>query len=351
MYRTVLDHSLSNKQSEAQLSCSAVFQAANRAQRQRSHSPRYADRMLALQGAGATKVLFLGTAGAFSAPPLKALLEAGIPVCAVVMPSTRGPDAPPAIKAPERRRLPMAHAFTERAIAQIAWEQQIPVVEIGRLSRPDALDMLASFQADALCVACFPQRVPRPLLCLPLGALNLHPSLLPAYRGPAPGFWVLRNGEQFTGATVHLMNERFDAGAILLQAAFEIPEGITSEALEQRCAEVGAPLMVRALRMLAAGTAQPIPQDEQRASYYSWPREADFVVPTTRPARWAFNFIRGVASWEWLPELHIGTDRFAIREALDYQPEAVLGHPLMRQGQELWAQCAPGVLHVRLAAA
>ncbi len=329
MYRTVLDQSLSNKQSEAPLSEQATI-------RQRP--------------AGAARVLFLGTAGAFSVPPLVALLGAGIAVSAVVMPSTRGPDAAPVIKtAPERRSLPMAHAFTERTIAQIAWEQHLPVVEVGRLSRQDALDTLAAFQADALCVACFPQRIPRPLLDLPLGALNLHPSLLPAYRGPAPGFWVLRNGERVTGATVHLMNERFDAGDILLQAAFEIPEGISSAALEQRCAEVGAPLMVRALRMLATGAAQPIPQDESQASYYSWPREEDFVVTTTRPARWAFNFIRGAASWDWLPELHIGSERFAIREALDYQPEAVLGQPSQRQGQELWVQCAPGVLHVLLA--
>jgi methionyl-tRNA formyltransferase len=316
MYRTVSDHSLSNLQS----------------------------------GEDAPRVLFLGTTGAFSVPPLKALLAAGIAVCAVVMPSTRGPDAAPVVKAaPERRSLPMAHAYIERTIAQIAWEQHIPVVEIGRLSRQDTLEMLAAFGANALCVACFPQRVPAPLLRLPLGALNLHPSLLPAYRGPAPGFWVLRNGEQFTGATVHLMNERFDAGDILLQQSFEIPEGISSAALEQRCAEVGAPLLARALEMLAAGTAQPIPQDEQHASYYSWPREEDFIVPATRPARWAFNFVRGAASWEWQPELHIGSERFAIREVLDYQPEAVLEQPFQRQGQELWAQCSPGVLHILLA--
>ncbi len=304
-------------------------------------------------GESSPRVLFLGTAGAFSVPPLVALLNAGVTVCAVVVPSPKGPHAAPVIKhapdASERRRLPMAQSFMERTIAQIAWEQRVPVVEVGLLSRQDTLDTLALFQADALCVACFPQRAPEPLLQLSLGALNLHPSLLPAYRGPAPGFWVLRNGEQFTGATVHLMDEHFDAGDILLQEAFEIPEGISSAALEQHSAEVGAPLLVRALRMLANGTAQPLKQDEQQASYYSWPREEDFLVPTTRPARWAFNFLRGVASWEWLPELQINHERFAVRAALDYQAEGTLGQPFQRQGQELWAQCAPGVLHVLLA--
>jgi methionyl-tRNA formyltransferase len=292
-------------------------------------------------------VLFLGTPGAFSVPPLLALLEAGIQAAAVVVPSTRGPDVPPIVKAaPKRRALPMANALVERNIMQIAWDRHIPLVEVGRLTRSDTLEALAAFQAEALCVACFPQRIPQPLLALPLGALNLHPALLPAYRGPAPGFWVLRNGERVTGATVHLMNTRFDAGDIMLQEAFEIPEGISSAALEQRCAEVGAPLLTRALHMLAAGTAQPIQQDEQQASYYACPTEQDFLVPTTRPARWAFNFLRGVASWDGLPVLQIGNERFAVHEALDYQAEAVLGQPSTCEGRELWVQCTPGVLHV-----
>src|SRR5262245_61330736 len=79
------------------------------------------------------RVLLLGMAGTFSLPLLVALLDAGVDVAALVMPSPRGPDAPPVIKyepsASERRSLPMAGAFTERTIAQIAWEQYVPVVE------------------------------------------------------------------------------------------------------------------------------------------------------------------------------------------------------------------------------
>lgn len=297
--------------------------------------------------------LFLGTPGDFSRPPLEALLAAGLPICAVVIPASGdvGASGAPIIRhdppSVGRGQLPILSPFMNRTIAQMAWEQRIPVVEVGALADAQTLATLASFQPDVICVACWPQRLPRALLDLPpLGCLNLHPSLLPAYRGPSPGFWVLRNGEQYTGATIHLMDEHLDTGDIVLQEAFEIPEGISSAALEQGCARLGAPLMARAVRALAAGTASRTPQPAEGSSYYSWPRDEDFIVPVTRPARWAFNFIRGVADWHGPLALAIGAERFPVRQALDYQPNAVLGQPYRRQGDELWTQCTPGVLHV-----
>ncbi len=296
-------------------------------------------------------MLYLGTAGNFSVPPLAALLADGLPVCAVVMPAAAASkpiirSEPPRVG---RAQLPMLDPFTNRTIAQMAWERSIPVVEAGALASPETLATLAAFQPEVICVACFPRRLPKALLDLPpLGCLNLHPSLLPAYRGPSPGFWVLRSDEQYTGATIHLMDEHLDTGDILLQQAFEIPEGITSAALEQECALIGAPLLARAVRALASGTATRTPQPAEGSSYYSWPQDEDFSVPVTRPARWAFNFLRGVADWNGPLELHIEAERFPVRQALDYQPDARLAQPYRREGDELWAQCAPGVLHVLL---
>lgn len=300
------------------------------------------------------RVVYLGTTSDFSRPPLEALLAAGLPVCAVVMPAPGdAASAEPIIRSGPanvgRSNLPILMPSMNRTIAQMAWEQGIPVVEVGALNHERTLATLAAFQPDVICVACFPRRLPRALLALPpLGCLNLHPSLLPAYRGPSPGFWVLRTGERSTGVTIYLMDEHLDTGDMLLQQAVEIPEGITSAALEQHCATLGAPLMAQAVRALAAETATRIKQPKDGSSYYSWPQDKDFWVPVTRPARWAFNFIRGVADWTGPLELHIDQDRFPVRQALDYQPDGLLGQPSLRQNDELWAQCAPGVLHVLL---
>lgn len=223
--------------------------------------------------------LYFGTTGEFSIPPLEALLADGLTVCGVVMPAPGGlvSAAPVIRRAPARAvrsHLPMLTPYMNRTIAQIAWEQTIPVIEVGRLSSAETLERLAALKPDVICVACFPHRLPRALLDLPrLGCLNVHPSLLPAYRGPSPGYWVLRNGERATGVTIHLMDEQLDSGDILLQQAFEIPPGITASALEQQCAVLGGPLLARAVRALAAGTATRTRQDPAQASYYSWPDE------------------------------------------------------------------------------
>ncbi len=301
------------------------------------------------------RILYLGTSGAFSLPPLEALLADGLPVCAVVMPASG--DAPvlkePIIRhsqpRPTRAGLPILTPFVNRTIAQLAWQYDIPVMEVSRLSSAPTLKALAAFQPDVICVACFPWRLPKALLNLPpLGCLNLHPSLLPAYRGPIPEFWILRSGESSSGVTIHLMDEGFDTGDILLQERFAIPDGISIAELERREAILGAPLMARAVRLLASGKAARIKQAPERSSYYSLPTAEDFVVPVTRPARWAFNFIRGVADWDGPLELHIGNERFPVRQALEYQADGVLGQPYRREGLELWAQCAPGVLHALL---
>lgn len=231
----------------------------------------------------------------------------------------------------------------------MAVERGIPVLEVAALSHPAALDTLASYCADIVCVACFPWRLPRELLELPrLGCVNLHPSLLPANRGPAPLFWTFRHGEPLAGVTVHLMSESMDAGDILEQEEIPVPDGISGEEIDRLCSSRGAELIVRAARSLAAGTATPRVQPSECASYLPWPTDADFEIAVERSARWAYNFIRGVSNWDTAPEVRAGGERFRIRSALSYAPAGSLKHRYMLNGDELWVQCAPGVLRASL---
>ena len=114
------------------------------------------------------------------------------------------------------------------------------------------------------------------------------------------------------------------------------------------CATVGAGLMVRALGSLVAGTATPIPQRPELSSYHGWPSEQDFVVPVDRPARWAYNFIRGVDNWGVQPEIRTGDERLRVRETLSYDPDASLDAPVLREGSRAWVRFSPGVLRISL---
>ncbi|MGH2516629.1 MAG: methionyl-tRNA formyltransferase, partial [Ktedonobacterales bacterium] len=249
------------------------------------------------------RVVYFGMAGAFSRPPLEALLRAGVSVRAVVLPALAGPsradsDAPvtmlalPRPLSPTLRRpLPLlAPDLSSGSILQIAGERNIPILEIHRLSDPRTVDMLAAFAPDAICVACFSRRIPPAVLRMPrLGCMNVHPSLLPANRGPDPLFWTFRTGETTTGVTIHLMDEHMDSGPILTRRALPVAEGVTETELEVQCAIVGGELLVEALRGLADGSLIPQLQDERLASAHSWPSEDDFVISPDRPARAAFT--------------------------------------------------------------
>ena len=298
------------------------------------------------------RLIFFGMTGHFSLPPLAALLTAEAEVAAVITPA-RSPTtanrprrlaAPP----PAPSDLPLLNPYVTPNILHLSWGHGIPVWEVGKLTEPPTLELMASLQPDLMVVACFPDRFPRTLLQLPrFGCLNLHPALLPAYRGPAPLFWQARRGEPQTGVTLHFLDEGLDTGDIVAQAAWPWPDGLAEAELERLAAEAGANLVAAAVEQLAHGRALPRrPQPEMGSHYFPWPAEPDFIIPTDWPARRAFNFLRAAASWPLV--IAVGIKRFSIRIAIDYRSEQSLGWPYVLRGDELLIQFEPGVLRVKL---
>ncbi len=236
------------------------------------------------------RVLFFGMQGDFSTPSLHALLASDIDVCAVVVPISPIPGVKqPAIQRREqphgvRSSLPLLSLHP--SIVEMAWKQHIPVWEVRRLSDITVHETLASYEPDILCVACFSQRVPRSIIDLPrLGCLNVHPSLLPANRGPVPLFWTFRNGEQTTGVTIHFLDETMDTGDILAQERIEVPDGTGYAQLETQCAVIGGALLANVVQNLYKGNITRTVQDATKSSYYSFPTEKDFI------SQHVYNFI------------------------------------------------------------
>ncbi|MBI1801958.1 MAG: hypothetical protein HYR71_10060, partial [Chloroflexi bacterium] len=247
------------------------------------------------------RVIFMGMEGEFSAIPLERLMAAGVEVCAVVLPAMADGPAP-AIRALAPPRRPAANLLVQtravqRNLTRIAWDERIPLYEVSRLRDPQALAALAAFNPDAILVACFPYILPQRLLDVPRhGCFNLHPSLLPALRGPAPLFWTFHEGCA-PGVTVHRMSARADSGEIAAQRALVFPDGLGYGEAERLCARAGADLLVEVCRALEHGDLNLRPQDERQASAFPYPAREDFVVTPAWTVRRAFNFIRGVADF------------------------------------------------------
>ena len=104
-----------------------------------------------------------------------------------------------------------------------------------------------------------------------MGIVNVHPSLLPRYRGPNPLYWVLDRGERETGVTVHYVDEGIDTGDIILQETLAIGPGDTEITLQRRSATLGAELLVRAVTLIAGGGAPRRAQRHAAATYYPSP--------------------------------------------------------------------------------
>ena len=304
------------------------------------------------------RVLFFGTRGAFSGPPLAALLDAGVTVAAVVLPATparwRDPEAPP-IRPLPREEAPVAlPVLAEPGLPELARARGIPAFELARPGDPAALAALAALRPDLICVACFPRILPPPLLALPRrGCVNLHPSLLPRHRGPAPLFWTFYHEDAVAGATIHIMDEGVDTGDLLLQAPVPIPEGCTGPELERACAAAGAALLTTGVRGWIERSLTPRPQPEAGATHAPWPTPRDLAVPLAWPARRAFRFIRGVSPWFPLtlplPGPH-GTDALRLRAALGVERDDALppGRPYHIADGNAWVRFRAGVLRVAL---
>jgi methionyl-tRNA formyltransferase len=259
----------------------------------------------------------------------------------------RHPSAPlnPALRTP----IPLIDATSTPSIVSIAQEHEIPVYQVNRFAAAETLGTLSNLQADVACVACFPRRIPATLLnLLPLGFLNVHPSLLPHYRGPYPLFWMFRHGERHFGVTIHFMDEQLDTGDIAAQAEVDLPDGISGEEADRTLSHYGAELLLEVLHQLEKGhlARRTQPQD---SSYFPAPQETDFVIEPTWSAQRAFNFMRGASDWQRLYPIEVAGHHFMLKQALFYAGHEVLDQPFRLWGDQIDIQFSHGVLRALVA--
>jgi UDP-4-amino-4-deoxy-L-arabinose formyltransferase/UDP-glucuronic acid dehydrogenase (UDP-4-keto-hexauronic acid decarboxylating) len=181
------------------------------------------------------------------------------------------------------------------SVADVAAAHGVPVLAPPSPNAPAVVAHLASLRPDAFLSVWYRRLLGDALLALPrVAALNLHGSLLPAYRGRAPLNWVLVNGESRTGVTLHHMTAEADAGDIVAQEPIEILPDDTAATLYGRMVKTGVDLLLRWYPAVLAGTAPRRPQDPTRATVVGRRRPEDGRVAWTWPAVRIANMIRAV---------------------------------------------------------
>ncbi|MEX2281603.1 MAG: methionyl-tRNA formyltransferase [Gemmatimonadota bacterium] len=259
------------------------------------------------------RILFWGTSD-FAVPGLRALIGEGHEVVGVVT----QPDRPAG----------RGRALRSSPVKELALEEAIPVFQPERARGADVMARLREFNPEISVVIAYGQILKPDVLDLPpLGSINLHASLLPELRGAAPINWAIIRGHEQTGVSIIRMNERMDAGAIILQIHEPILEDERASDLWARLSEIGAAALVEALALIEAGLHEERPQDDAKASLAPRIEREDARIDWKKSATELHRWIRGMDSvpgaWSQLNDQEVKLFRPRITE--DHSPKSEPG--------------------------
>jgi len=275
------------------------------------------------------KIIFMGTPD-FAVPSLTALHEAGETIELVVT----QPDRPKG-----------------RGRKVIVSPVKAAAIELGyRLEQPQSIlteefkQCVAQIAPDLLVVVAFGQILSPEILDLPkICAINVHASLLPAYRGAAPIQWAIINGEKESGVTTMMMDRGLDTGDILLKVTDPISQNDTAASLHDRLATKGAKLLTDTIKQMQTGDIVPCPQDSKQSSYAPLLSKTDGLVNWDMPSEAINCFIRGMTPWPGAFTF-LEKKRFKIFDASPITPKAPKppGTVLESFTDELWVATKDG---------
>lgn len=229
------------------------------------------------------KIIYMGTPD-FAVAPLEAIIKAGHEVSAVVT----QPD----------KQKGRGKEVQMTPVKQCALKHGIPILQPVKIREQETVEELKNYPADLFVVAAFGQLLSEEILSMPrFGCVNIHASLLPAYRGAAPIQWVILNGETRTGVTIQQMAKGLDTGDMLLKKTVEIDEKETGASLHDKLMLTGAALIVEVLPKIEKGELIPEKQDESKASYYGRLTKSMGLIDWNQDAVSIERLIRGLNSW------------------------------------------------------
>ena len=229
------------------------------------------------------KVIFMGTPE-FAVPSLEALKENGYDIKLCVT----QPDKPSG----------RGNKITYCPVKAFAIDNNIDVLQPETVKTPEFADKLRSYNPDVLITAAYGKILPKDVLEIaPLGCINVHASLLPKYRGSAPIWWVILNGESETGVTTMFTDVGMDTGDILLCEKIEIDDSINTGELYDKLADLGAKVLIQTLKELEEGILQRKPQDGSIATYAPMIKKEMGLIDWAKASKAIHNQVRGLNPW------------------------------------------------------
>ena len=280
------------------------------------------------------RVVFMGTPD-IAATCLKGILADGIDVVAVYTQPDR----------PKGRGMKMLFS----PVKEVALAHELPVYQPENFREEETVQQLRELQPDVVAVVAYGQILPQSVLDVPKhGCINIHASLLPAYRGSAPYQWAVLDGLKETGVTAMYLCREMDAGDMIDAAVTPIGENETAGELLDRLAVLGAQLLSKTLSRISQGEVTAVPQDAEKATYAPMLDKTMCPIDWNKTARQVHNHVRGLHPWPVATAHLAGTD-FKIHSTvvLENAPKAEPGTILGLTKTGLQVACGEGAVEIR----
>lgn len=273
-----------------------------------------------------TKLVFMGTP-AFSVPILEGLLEEGYEVVAVVT----QPDRPVG-----RKKI-----ITPTPVKEAAVKHGLLVLQPEKISGSEEMEKIIALQPDVIITAAFGQFLPEKLLQAPVhGAINVHASLLPKYRGGAPVHYSIINGEKETGVTIMEMIKKMDAGGIYAQESLPITKQDDVGTMFEKLSALGKQLLLKTLPDILNGILSPRPQDESKVTFSPNITREQEAIDWNKTAEEIDNQVRGMRPWPIAFTTYEQTRWKLLNvEALAEKTTAEPGTIIKKDKKNLWIAC------------
>ena len=273
-----------------------------------------------------TKLVFMGTP-AFSVPILEGLLEEGYEVVAVVT----QPDRPVG-----RKKI-----ITPTPVKEAAVKHGLLVLQPEKISGSEEMEKIIALQPDVIITAAFGQFLPEKLLQAPVhGAINVHASLLPKYRGGAPVHYSIINGEKETGVTIMEMIKKMDAGGIYAQESLPITKQDDVGTMFEKLSALGKQLLLKTLPDILNGNMSPRPQDESKVTFSPNITREQEAIDWNKTAEEIDNQVRGMRPWPIAFTTYEQTRWKLLNvEALAEKTTAEPGTIIKKDKKNLWIAC------------
>ncbi|MCE5185377.1 MAG: methionyl-tRNA formyltransferase [Planctomycetaceae bacterium] len=231
-------------------------------------------------------------------------------------------------------------------------QRKIAYAEADNINDISMKEKVSGCLADLLVVIAFGQKIGQDVIALQRhGAVNVHASLLPEYRGAAPIHWAIMNGQKETGVSIITLAEKMDAGFVLGQARTPLGPEDTFETVHDRLSQIAVAALIEAIDQIEAGTAVYSPQDQSRVSYAPRLRKEHGYIDWERPAERIVNQVRGLWPWPGAQSVYVSIKtgkhwRVTVKKAAAVSYDNARGLPAGTLNEAMNVVCGHGALKI-----